>query len=79
MTRKLLGATAILAAAAAAFAMTDIDTDGDGSISMAEFASAYPELGVIEFEAADADGNGLIDAEEHAAAVTAGVLPEEAG
>ena len=79
MTYKLLAATAILGAAAAAFAMTDMDTDGDGSLSMAEFATAYPDLSVVEFQAADVDGNGLIDSSEYTAAMDAGVLPAEKG
>lgn len=79
MTRKLLAATAILAAAAAAFAMTDMDSDGDGNLSMQEFMTAYPELSALEFEATDVDGNGLIDGDEYAAAVDAGVLPADQG
>ena len=79
MTRKLIAAVLILAGTAAAFAMTEMDTDGDGALSIEEFLGAYPALTAVEFEAADANADGVIDADEHAAAVTAGVLPATEG
>ena len=79
MTRKIIAACLMLGGAAAAFAMTEMDTDGDGNLSIEEFLGAYPTLTAVEFEAADANADGVIDADEHGAAVTAGVLPATEG
>ena len=79
MTRKLIAACLILGGSAAAFAMTDMDKDGDGALSIEEFLGAYPTLTAVEFEAADANADGVLDADEVAAAVTAGGLPETKG
>jgi len=79
MTRKIIAAGLILFGAAAAFAMTDMDSDGDGTLSIEEFLESYPTLTAVEFEAADANADGVIDSDEHTAAVSAGILPATDG
>lgn len=80
MTRTTrLTALAFLGSATAALALTDIDTDGDAALSIEEFLSAYPSLTATEFETVDRNADGMIDADEHAEAVTIGVLPSEPG
>ena len=51
------------------------DVDGDGMVSMEEFTAAYPELTEETFAVADANADGMLDADEIAAAAEAGVLP----
>lgn len=79
MTRKLIATVLIICGAAAAFAMSRADVDGDGAMSLEEFLGGYPELTAVDFEAADTNADGVIDAEEFASAVAAGVLPAEEG
>ena len=51
------------------------DTDGDGLVSMDEFAVAWPDLAADSFTLVDANADGMLDADEIAAAVDAGLLP----
>ena len=74
MTMTLAGLTA-LALSTTAFANTEIDTDGDGLMSMGELQAAYPTLSEDLFAAMDANGDGMIDADEFTAAQDAAVLP----
>ena len=50
------------------------DTDGDGVYSMDEMKAAYPDLTDEVFSEVDANEDGVIDAEELAAAEAAGLL-----
>lgn len=62
-------------AAATAHAQTMIeDTDGDGAYSMAEMQAAMPDLTEDQFTMFDTNADGVVDAEELAAAQEAGLL-----
>lgn len=66
----------LLAATPALFAQdAGPDVDGDGMVSMEEFAAAYPDLTEDTFVLADTNADGMLDADEIAAAAEAGVLP----
>ncbi|MEX5726765.1 hypothetical protein Ga0609869_000118 [Rhodovulum iodosum] len=68
-------AATVLLAAGAAFAQTEVaDTDGDGVYSMEEIAESYPDLTDDMFAEIDANADGVVDAEELAAAMDAGLL-----
>ncbi|MCB1350480.1 MAG: EF-hand domain-containing protein [Paracoccaceae bacterium] len=66
----------LLAATPALFAQeAGPDTDGDGMVTLEEFTAAYPDLTAEAFDAADTNADGMLDADEIAAAAEAGVLP----
>ena len=52
----------------------NVDINGDGMYSFPELMAVQPELTEEQFEALDTSGDGLLDAEEIAAGVAAGVL-----
>jgi predicted porin len=67
--KKILAALAIslmAATAAQAAEMADVDTDGSGTVSMEEASAAMPDLSEDAFNAADADGDGALIADEFA-------------
>ncbi len=74
-------ALALAATSAAAQDAADpaIDTDGDGAYSFPELTAAYPSLTAADFAGIDANGDGLADMAEIAAAVAAGTLPAREG
>ncbi|MEP0563809.1 MAG: EF-hand domain-containing protein, partial [Paracoccaceae bacterium] len=64
-----------MGAASAAVAQTMVeDTDGDGMYSMAELVAVYPALTEERYLEVDANADGLVDADELAAAQEAGLL-----
>ncbi len=68
--KKLLAALAVtLFASTAAHAaeIADVDTDGNGTVSMEEMTAAMPDTTEDAFKAADANGDGQLDADEFAA------------
>lgn len=70
----------LLAATPALFAQdAGPDVDGDGMVSMEEFTAAYPDLTEESFAMADANADGMLDADELAAAAEAGVMPATEG
>ena len=76
-TQILTAAVLTCFSMSAALAETVVeDADGDGSYSMEELAAAYPGLSEDRFVMIDLDENGLISAEEFAAAKEAGILAE---
>ena len=81
MTRAFVATTTVLTLLAApAFAIvTEIDTDGDGAYSLAEVQTAMPDMTFDAFNALDTNADGLLDAEEVAAAIEAGLMPDPAG
>lgn len=56
-----------------------IDTDADGHYSFPELQVAMPEMDTDTFTAMDANGDGLLDADEIGVAVLAGLLPAQDG
>jgi len=70
-----LGAAALGSAAMA----QDLDTDGDGMYSMEEMLTAFPDLTEATFTTADANGDGVIDEQELAAAQADGLIPMREG
>lgn len=80
MTKLTLtaAATAVLLGAISlpAFAETMVtDANDDGVFSMEELMAAYPDLNEETFTAVDANADGVVDPDELAEAVTAGLLP----
>ena len=75
-TAKLIfaGCAMVLATAATAQSV-DIDIIGDGMYSYAEVKAFAPDLTECTFAVLDTSGDGLLDATEIAAAVSAGLLP----
>ena len=53
----------------------EIDLDGDGAYNLTEVQTAMPDMTFDSFNVIDANGDGLLDAEEVAAAIEAGLLP----
>lgn len=77
MKKVLITTTAVLVLTGAAFAaLTDVDTDGDGVASFPEMLAIYPTLTEEGFSTIDANGDGVIDEAEMAAAVDGGLIPE---
>jgi hypothetical protein len=76
-TLKLIAPIAVLSALAVpGFAQSaDIDINGDGMYSYPEIQAVMPEMSEDDFAALDTSGDGLLDADEIAAAVAAGLLP----
>lgn len=64
----LLGTTAFAQSAA-------VDTNGDGMYSLPEVQAAMPDMSQDDFVLLDANGDGLLDADEIAAGTEAGILP----
>jgi hypothetical protein len=75
-SRLLLGASlaAILGAGAALAQVETIDTDGDGMVSYTELLLVMPDMTEDDFTALDVNEDGMLDAEEVAAAEEAGLI-----
>ena len=69
-----LAATALAGTAWAQDVDAAIDTNGDGMYSFPELTVADPEMTGEVFTTLDASGDGLLDATEVAAGVTAGTI-----
>lgn len=67
-------ALSIAGAAGAQTAPEVPDTDGNGTRSLAEMQAAYPDMTAGRFDLIDANGDGVVDADELAAAGQAGML-----
>mgnify|MGYP001800608835 FL=1 len=76
-TTKLLTPLAVLTVLAVpAFAQdAAIDINGDGMYSFPELQAVMPEMSEDDFTTLDVSGDGLLDADEIAAATEAGLLP----
>ena len=73
--RNALIALPVVVLAVPAFAQdAAIDTDGDSSYSLVELQVATPEMTQEQFDAMDTNMDGLLAADEIAAAVEAGLL-----
>lgn len=76
MKRTLVATLPLLAVATALVAQdATIDTDADGAYSFPELTTAMPDMTEDMFTTMDLSGDGLLDAEEIAAATEAGLLP----
>ncbi|MBK5933101.1 EF hand domain-containing protein [Rhodovulum imhoffii] len=64
---------AVVLAAGAAVAQVE-DVDGDGVYSLDEILAVYPDLTEETFAEIDTNADGVVDADEMAAAVEAGLL-----
>ncbi len=76
-TGRLLLATsfaALLTAGAALGQADTVDTDGDGMVSYTELLLVMPDMTEEDFVALDANEDGMLDAEEFAAAEEAGLI-----
>jgi Ca2+-binding EF-hand superfamily protein len=78
MTRTRLIAASLISLPMAALAADYMaaDTNQDGMLSYEEVQAILPEVTTDTFIAVDADGDGLINADELAAAQTEGLMPE---
>lgn len=75
-TAKIIMTLTAVALAAPAMAQSaDIDINGDGMYSYAELRAYAPDLSQDTFNVVDTSGDGLLDASEIAAGVSAGLLP----
>ncbi|MDA8747828.1 EF-hand domain-containing protein [Litoreibacter sp.] len=76
MKKILITTSALFALSGAAFAaVADVDTDGDGVASFTELLAVYPTLTEDGFSAIDANGDGVVDDAEMAAAQEGGLIP----
>ena len=66
---------AALTISTAAFAMSDADANGDKLLTIDEMKATYPEISEDQFMQADANSDGVINAQELSDATQAGVLP----
>ncbi|MCK0141603.1 EF-hand domain-containing protein [Aliiroseovarius sp. F20344] len=76
MKLATLTSVIVMTAATAAFA-EGIDADGDGVVTVDEAVAMHPDLTPEAFSTADANDDGVLDAEELAAALEAGLIPNE--
>jgi hypothetical protein len=76
-TLKLIAPLAVLTAFAVPALAQDaaIDINGDGMYSYPELMAVMPDMSEDAFATLDASGDGLLDADEIAAGVAAGILP----
>lgn len=81
MTRKtlMLIPAALLLATPLAAQDAAIDVNADGMYSFPELQAVMPEMTEDTFTALDANGDGLLDADEIAAGTDAGLLPATDG
>lgn len=77
MTRKtlMLIPAALLLATPLAAQDAAIDVNADGMYSFPELQAVMPEMTEDTFTTLDANGDGLLDADEIAAGTDAGLLP----
>lgn len=80
MTRLIAasGASLALLTLPAWAVVAEIDLDGDGAYSLTEVQTAMPDITADEFVMMDVNGDGLLDADEVAAAIQAGLMPDPA-
>jgi len=81
MTRKtlMLIPAALLLATPLAAQDAAIDVNADGMYSFPELQAVMPDMTEDTFTALDANGDGLLDADEIAAGTDAGLLPASDG
>lgn len=83
MTKTTTLATALIATLATPLLAEGIDpaidTDGNGAYSLQELQAVSPDLTEEMFNSYDISANGLLDSDEVAALVNAGLLPTKDG
>ena len=71
--------TLVVGALALALTACSPDVDADGMYSYPELQAVMPEMTEDQFVVLDVNGDGLLDADEIAAATEAGMLPASEG
>lgn len=81
LTLAALGIATTAAIAQTPTSFADVDIDGSGELSFAELQAVWPDLAQAEFDTADADAGGGLNADElntlQPAAVPAPAATEE--
>ncbi|TYB77534.1 hypothetical protein [Maritimibacter fusiformis] len=75
MKRTALALGIIVAGTSPLMAQEMLDANEDGFVSLVELQATYPDVTEADFTEADANGDGLLDEEELAAAREAGLIP----
>ncbi len=75
MKKLTLAAAFVLAGISGAMAQDMIDANEDGMITLDEIMAIYPDVTEDAFIQADTNSDGVLDADELAAAQEAGILP----
>lgn len=75
MKRTAIALVIAAAGASPLLAQDMLDANEDGFLSLAELQAAYPDLTEEAFTEADANGDGVLDQDELAAAREAGLIP----
>ncbi len=78
-TTRTLALLATIAATPLIAQDAEIDVDADGMYSYPELQAVMPEMTEDQFVVLDVNGDGLLDADEIAAATEAGMLPASEG
>ena len=78
-TTRTLALLATIAATPLIAQDAEIDVDADGMYSYPELQAVMPEMTEDQFIVLDVNGDGLLDADEIAAATEAGMLPASEG
>jgi len=76
MKLATLTSAIVLTAATATFA-EGLDANEDGMVTIEETVAMYPDVTAEAFSEADTNDDGVLDAEELAAAQEAGLIPNE--
>lgn len=76
MKKTLMTLTALATLSLPALAMQSVDADADGQVTLEELQAVHAEITAESFAALDVNGDGLLDADEYAAAVDGGLIPD---
>ena len=79
MKKGLIATSLVFATSAAVASVAKLDTDGDGVASFTELLAVFPTMTEETFQAADANGDGVVDDAELVAAQQGGLIPATDG